>query len=249
MEKDDDLSKIQGMLSNALDRMREGASDEERASIQQCQELLDKANEAAASGGSEGGADHGDAMPPQDMEAMMKLLQQLHTQESTTNSVTNDAGFAELLRRKQEQPETDASQSSQADAFADPNADDRTLQLLFEILQPNAVTESFRAMCEAFPIWFERHESSAGTEDDMQRYRNQHAKMQEVLSIVEEGPLDAALKQDATDVERDRLLRFSNALEELQKYGLPPATLHAIIEERAKTSSQTPNVVEAGLLI
>lgn len=236
-----EVERIQQMLQKTLGGMREGATSEELESIDKCQQLLSAAHEAGNEDTS-----------PEQLEEMMKALREAtavagdssHTAEGGKESSaepTQQEGLQHLMdllaneqkgRRTADGPQSppgDDAEASPATALMD---DDReALRLFLEILKPDAITESFRAMANVFPTWFEKYGPTV-SDEDRRRFESQHKKMLEVLDIVSEGALQAVLNEDATDEDRLRLNRFTSSLEELQALGMPPQTLVEMVQHK-----------------
>jgi hypothetical protein len=111
-----------------------------------------------------------------------------------------------------------------------PVTDQQLGDLLATLLKPESIVGPFRAMAKAYPVWFERHGASV-TPEELRKCHLQHSKMVEICDVLDQGPLDAALRSDATDGDRDRLSKFSTLLEDLHAFGAPPESLHNLISE------------------
>lgn len=242
----EEVDRIQKMLQQTLGGMRDGATAEELHSIDRCQELLTKAH---AAGDEE--------TSPEQVEEMLRALQEA-TGGNGAPGAAGEVPFAaadgpapealqgDLARlmemiAKESQQQATASNTSGTHGGSSSSADQSTtdteaLKLFFQMLKPDALTESFRAMSDVFPAWLESNGASLDAAE-LARYRSQHAKMEAVLVVVSEGALDAALKPDATDEEKRRFDRFTSLLDELQVLGLPPPSLVEMIQQRHEQQS------------
>lgn len=253
-----EVDRIQKMLQQTLGGMRDGATAEELESIDKCQRLLSKANEAgnddaspeqleemmralqevsaapngvgssATQSNAAAGENVTDGVPAALQGDLAKLMELIAKESQSTPTATSATGAS--------------SAPSESDDSAAPSggptaADAEALRLFLELLKPEAITESFRAMADVFPTWLERNASSI-TADDHARYTSQYSKMNEVLVIVGEGALDAVLREDATDADKLRLERFTAALEELQALGMPPPSLVELIQQQQQQQSK-----------
>jgi hypothetical protein len=244
-----EVDRIQKMLQQTLGGMREGATSEELESIERCQQLLTKAGDAG-----------NDATSPEQLEEMMRALQDVTGSPSAAAAASGNGGspgdsdvpaalqgdlakLMELIAKESASPQEastsnsgcEAGSASTADAEAPSGgptaADAEALRVFLELLKPEAITASFRAMADVFPAWLESNASTISS-DDHARYTSQYTKMNEVLVIVSEGALDAVLREDATDDDKLRLERFTNALEELQALGMPPPSLVDLLQQQ-----------------
>lgn len=246
-----EMHRIQSLLSSTLQQMSQNATEDELQSIEKCRTMLQQAQQAETQETNPaGGTDDNARQSKEAEEAMAHLLESLQqlsaapgsSATASSASGTSEAGLADLLKHVTATGSGAQGGSNTAGATESNGVNDddvKSLKLLFDLLQPEIIVESFRAMIDAFPAYFEQH-GAALSQEERQRFEGQVHHMKAVLDVAREGRLDAALQPDATDAAKDRLLRFSSALEALQSFGVPPPELQAIIEsQRAASAAST----------
>ena len=244
---DDEMRRVQEVLANTLETMKSSGdvSEAEHAQIAQCSEMLRKIEKS----------EHTSAPPTAEEVAEMQKLIASMSQLSNEQLAAGTAGPAaassssEAAAGGSAQGEmTDEMMAEHLKRIAElhqeavggsggggPSITDQQLgDLLANLLKPESIVGPFRSMAKAYPLWFEKHASSVPA-DDLLKFQQQHVKMVEVCELLDEGSLDAALKPEATEHDRERLSKFSVLLEELHSFGAPPESLHELIAELSKS--------------
>jgi hypothetical protein len=242
---DDEMKRVQEVLASTLETMKNSTdmTEAEHAQISQCSDMLRKIEKT----------EHSATPPtPEEIAEMQKLmasmahLSQASCSEAAHSSAAGgsasgpvaaassalpsaaemtDEVMAEHLKRIQE---------LQHDTASGAQVSDQQLgDLLANLLKPESIVGPFRAMAKAYPLWFEKNSGSVPPAE-LHKYHQQHMKMVEVCDLLDQGPLDNALKPEATDEDRDRLSKFSTLLEELHGFGAPPESLHELIAAMSK---------------